>query len=151
MEDSEGYSIDELEKALQNIDVFCKALVKKIVEDEVENNIVVEPMENLLKRREIIEPLEPNPMEKTLIPLPQLDEPLIDVFEDENNVKVLMQCRCKDEAVTIHRKVDGLELCTRECRKLNLPIQQLRIENMVSKCNNNEVFEIDIPKTRTPE
>lgn len=143
--------MDDLEEALRNIDIFCRVLVKKIVEseNEPENNVIIEPIEKLLRRKYIIEEhLEPNPLAKHLIPLPQVEEPLIDIFEDDKYVKVLMQCRCRDQKVTIHTDVDGLEICTEECRKLNLPVKHLQIESIITRCNNNEVFEIDIPKTK---
>lgn len=150
MDDPEGYSLDDLARALENIDVFLKTLVQKMTEDEPENTDSVEPMEKLLRVRDIIvdETLEPNPLEKTLIPLPQLDEPLIDVFEDENHIKVLMQCRCREQNVTIFREADGLKLCTKECQKVRIPLTRLQVEHMISKCNNNEVFEVDIPKVK---
>lgn len=151
MDDYEGYSIDDLARVLENIDVFLKTLVQKMAEDEPESTIAVEPIEKLLRVRDITadETLEPNPLERTLIPLPQLDEPLIDVFEDENHIKVLMQCRCREQNVTIHREADGLELCTKECQKIDIPLTHLQVEHMISKCNNNEVFEIDIPKIKS--
>lgn len=141
----------DLEEALRNIDVFLRTLVKKIVEDEdCSQNIVVEPVENLLRRKYIIEEsLESEPSRRYLIPIPQVEDPLIDVFEDENYIKIFLQCRCKDQEVTIHIDVDGLEICTKECRKLNLSVGHLQVENMIARCNNNTVFEIDIPKAIT--
>ncbi|MGQ9507032.1 MAG: hypothetical protein ACUVTB_04120 [Candidatus Bathycorpusculaceae bacterium] len=152
--------MDDFEEALRNIDVFCKVLVEKIVGDEKESNVIVEPMERLLYRKYIIcEQAESSPV-KHFIPLPQLKEPLIDVFENENYVRILMQCRCKDQKVTVHTSADGLEICKKkchkdsngtevcidECHKLNLPVEHLRIEDMIVKCNNNEAFEVYIPK-----
>lgn len=141
----------DLEEALRNIDVFLRTLVKKIVEDEdCSQNIVVEPVENLLRRKYIIEEsLESEPSKRYLIPIPQVEDPLIDVFEDENYIKIFLQCRCKDQEVTIHIDLDGLEICTKECRKLNLSVGHLQVENMIARCNNNTVFEIDIPKAIT--
>ncbi|MBE0519961.1 hypothetical protein IBX35_02840 [Candidatus Bathyarchaeota archaeon] len=142
--------MENFEEALRNIDIFCRILVKKIVEDEsCSQNIVVEPIENLLRRKYIIEEsLESKPSTRYLIPLTQAEEPLIDVFEDENYVKIFLQCHCKDQKVTIHTDLDGLEICTKECQKLNLPVEHLQIENMIVRCNN-EVLEIGIPKTKT--
>jgi hypothetical protein len=145
--------MDDLEEAFRNIDVFCRVLVKKIIESEKgsESNVVVDPVEKLLRRKYIIEEnLEQNPAVKHLIPLPQLEEPLIDIFEDDNYVKVLMQCRCKDQRVTVQRDLEGLQICVEEqCHRLNVPVKQLQIENIVMKCNNNKAFEVDIPKLRT--
>jgi len=144
--------MDDLGEALKNIDIFCRAVVGKMIEkeNEGENTPTVEPIEDLFKRKYVIEQhLEPNPLAAHLIPLPQMDDPLIDVFEDDNYVKVLMQCHCRSQRVTVRTDADGLEICTDECRKLNLPVKNLLIENMVSKCSNNEVFEIEIPKVKS--
>jgi hypothetical protein len=155
--------MDNFEEALRNIDTFCKVLVNKILEDETESNIFVEPIENLLRRKYVIEEhVESNPSAKHLIPLPQVEESLVDVFEDDEYVKVLVQCHCKEQKVTIHTESDGLEICKKECytdpegtevctdkcQKLDLPVKNLQIENMTAKCNNNQVFELDIPKTK---
>jgi len=155
--------MNDFEEALRNIDVFCKVLVKKMIEDEneAENKIVVEPIENLLQRKYVIEEhLESNPLGRHLIPLPQVEEPLVDIFEDNNYVKVLVQCRCKDQKVTVLTNMDGIEICMKEChtddegievctdrcQKLNLPVKHLQVENMIAKCSNNSVFEVNIPK-----
>jgi len=142
--------MENLEEALRNIDVFCRTLVKKIVEDENSSpKIVVEPIENLLRRKYIIEQhSESNPLAKHLIPLPHAEKPLIDIFEDDKYVKILMKCRCKDQQVAIHTDTDCLEICTEKCGKLNLPTKHLQIENMIVKCNN-EALEINIPKIET--
>ncbi|MGQ9530693.1 MAG: hypothetical protein ACUVQW_06760 [Candidatus Bathycorpusculaceae bacterium] len=117
-------------------------------------------MEKLLYKKYIISEQADSSPVKHFIPLPQLEEPLIDVFEGENYVRILMQCRCKDQKVTVHTDVDGLEICKKkshkdsdgvevcvdECQKLNLPVERLKIENMIIKCNNNEAFEVYIPK-----
>lgn len=143
--------MEDFEEALRNIDIFCRTLVKKMVEDNnCCQNIVVEPIEKLLRRKYIIEEsIESKPLRRCLIPLPHAEEPLIDVFEDENYVKIFLQCRCKDQKVTVYTDVDGLEICTEECQKLNLPVKHLQIENMIVKCNNNAVFELNVPKTKT--
>ena len=145
--------MEDLEEALRNIDVFCRVLVKKIVEDaDYSQGVVVEPVEKLLRRKYIAEEhLESNPSPKHLIPLPHAEKPLIDIFENDDYVKVLMQCRCKDKKVTIYTDVDNMEICTEECQKLNLSVKHLQLENMVVRCNNNEVLEINIPKIITPK
>jgi hypothetical protein len=154
--------VDDFEEALRNIDVFCKILVKKLVDNE-DSNVVVEPIEKLLYRKNIIDKqAEPNPSPEHLIPLPQAEEPLVDIFEDNNSVKVLMQCRCKEQKVTLHTAKDGLEICktechtaadgqeicTDKCQKLDVPVESLQIENMAAKCSKNAVFEVNIPKTK---
>ncbi len=128
---------------------------------ESENDIFVEPMEKLLLRKYVIdEHSEPSPLARSLVPLPLAEEPLIDVFEDDNYVKILMQCRCKDQEVTVHTGTDeikickkecytneeGAEICSDKCQKIDVPIKYLQIEDMTAKCSNNAVLEIDIPK-----
>lgn len=141
--------MDDFEEALRNIDVFCKVLVKKMIESEKESesSLAVEPMEKLLRRKYVI---EENPEVKHFIPLPHIEEPLIDIFEDNAYVKVLMQCRCKDQRVTVQKHDNGLQICLEnECWKLELPVSQLQVENMIMKCNNNEALEVEIPKLKT--
>ena len=159
--------MEDFEEALRNIDIFLRILAKKISEDEdYQQNMKVEPMENLLRKKYIIEEQSWfNPTTKHLIPLPQLEEPLIDIFEDDGYVKIFVQCRCKEQKVTIHAHMDCIEVCRRECHKdeegretcvekcqrLILPTKHLRMENMVTKCTNNAVFKIEIPKLKPME
>jgi hypothetical protein len=156
--------MDDFEEALRNIDVFCKVLVKKIVDNEENSIIVVEPIEKLLYKKCIIgKQSESNPPTKHLISLPHLEKPLIDVVEDDNYLEVLMQCRCRDQKVTFHTDADGLKICKKEChtdaegtetcidecQKLNLPTEHLQTRNATSRCNNNQVLEVKIPKVNT--
>lgn len=143
--------MEDFEEGLRNIDVFLRTLVKKIAEDDncCETN-KVEPIESLLRKKYIIEEhSESKPSAKNTIPLPQTEEPLIDVFEDDKYVTVLMQHRCNNQEVVIHADVDGLEICSKECTKLNLPMKNLQVEKMTVRCNN-EVLEINIPKVKLP-
>lgn len=153
--------MDDLEEALHNIDVFCKVLAKKLVESlkEEENGESskaskenpLEPIEKLLKRKYVFEEkFEEKPTVKHFIPLPHIEEPLIDIFEDENYVRILMQCRCRDQRVTVNKFDDGLQICLENiCWNINLPVEELQVENMIMKCNNNKAFEVDIPKMKT--
>lgn len=145
--------MDDFEEALRNIDVFCRVLVKKIIESEKETEgcAIVEPIEKLLRRKHLIEEkIESHPTVKGFIPLPHVEEPLIDVFEEDNSVKVLMQCRCRSREVKIRKYENSLQICLdNECWKLNLPMDQLQVENIAVKCNNNEALEVIIPKLTT--
>jgi hypothetical protein len=157
--------MDKFEEALTNIDIFCRTLVKKMTEDENEqnNNITIEPMEKLLLEKYVIEETESNLLRKSLIPMPQAEDPLVDVFEEDNYVRVLMQCRCKDQKVIVHPEKNGLEICKREChtnedgvevctdkcKKVDLSTKDLQVQNMIQKCSNNTVFEVNIPKNKT--
>jgi len=142
--------MEDVQEQLRNIDVFCKVLVKKIVENEngLENDIPVEPIENLLRKKYIVEDdSDVSPLTKHLIPLSHVEEPLVDVFEDDEHVRIFMRCSCNGQKITVHTAADGLEICAKECQKLELPVKHLKIENMRLKCNN-EVLQIDIPKMK---
>ncbi|MEM1566161.1 MAG: hypothetical protein QW510_03615 [Candidatus Bathyarchaeia archaeon] len=144
---------DDFEEALRNIDVFCKILAKKLVEslgERSDDKNPLEPMEKLLKRKYVFEEQIESSTVRHFIPLPHLEEPLIDIFEDENYVKILMQCRCRDHRITVDKCDDGLQICIENtCWKLDLPVEELKVENMVMRCNNNEALEVEIPKIKT--
>ena len=99
----------------------------------------------------------------------QYEEPLIDVLDEGNNVKLLVQGRCFDKQFSIHlnKNKDGITICTEKCHKKkglktiecsdvcskNIPlnVKELQLEDMlfvVSKCNNNNALEIMIPKIK---
>jgi len=155
--------MDDLDEALRNIDVFCRVLVSQLAseESEKEDNLPFEPIEALFRKKHIAEEKgKSHSSPKHMIPLPQLEEPLIDVIEDRNCIKVLMQGRYNDNRITVHSGIDGIEICKEECyrdangfevcqdkcQKLLLPTDKLHIENITAKCNNNSVFEVDIPR-----
>jgi hypothetical protein len=154
--------LDDFEEALQNIDVFCRVLVGKIVtDDKVDSGKTVEPVEKLLYRKNVLhEKPESDSSIKHFISLPHLEDPLIDVLEENDHVEILLQERCRDKTLTVHTGIHGIEICRRECntdpqgqevcvdkcQKVELPVGQLRVENMNSRCNNNAVFEVNIPK-----
>jgi hypothetical protein len=60
-----------------------------------------------------------------------------------------MQCRCKDQRITVNKIDDGLQICLEDvCWKLNLPVEELQVESIVMKCNNNRALEVEIPKVK---
>ena len=113
---------------------------------------------------------------KVLVKKPALDspgfeeyeEPLIDVIDEEDCVRLLIQCRCQEEQVSIHvnKNHDGITICKEQCHKeepdavvcgdicsRNIPLnlKDLQLENnlfIVSQCNNNNTLEITIPKIK---
>jgi len=155
------------EEALRNIDGFCKVLVKKIPKNtaELENKTIAKPIENPLIKSTATETLETDSSKRLFIPQSQIEEPLIDVFEEEDFLRILVQCRCREQQVTFYVRADGIRICREEChidsggkivcvdncQKINLRTEQLQLENrlfVVAKCNNNEVLEAVIPKKR---
>lgn len=100
----------------------------------------------------------------------QYEEPLIDVIDEGDNVKLLVLGRCLEQQFSIHvnKNKDGITICREECDKqkgleivecndvcsTNIPLnlKELQLANMlfvVSKCKNNNVLEIIIPKITT--
>jgi hypothetical protein len=94
-----------------------------------------------------------------------IEEPLVDVFDEEDYVRILVQCRCREQQVTFHPCPDGITVCKEECRKekggpevcsdvcrkLSLSMDGLQLDDMlfvVAKCNNNNTLEAMIPKKK---
>jgi hypothetical protein len=97
------------------------------------------------------------------------EEPLIDVVDEGENIKLLVQGRCLDQKFSIHVNEDkgGITVCRESCyrekrlravechdfcsRTIPLNLEELQLRDMlsvVSKCNNNNVLEILIPKIK---
>lgn len=102
----------------------------------------------------------------------QNEDPLIDVIDEEDNIKLLVQGRCMDQQFSIHINEDksGISICRETCHRKkgtetvecsdfcskNIPLnlKELQLEGMlfvVSYCNNNNVLEIVIPKRKQEE
>ena len=94
-----------------------------------------------------------------------VEEPLVDVFDEEDHVRILVQCRCREQQVTFHPYPDGITVCREECqkerggpevcndvcRKLSLRTDGLQLDDMlfvIAKCNNNNTLEAMIPKKK---
>jgi hypothetical protein len=99
----------------------------------------------------------------------QHEEPLIDAIDEGDNIKLLVQGRCMDQQFSIHLNEDkgGISICRESChikndsdtvecndfcsKNIPLNLKELLLEGMlfvVSKCNNNNVLEIMIPKKK---
>jgi hypothetical protein len=139
--------------ALQNIDNFCKVLVKKgIVEgSEAGNKIAAWPAEAHFTMDDKLQP--------------EIEDPLVDVFIEKDYVRILVQCRCREQQVTFQPNPDGITVCREEChkekngsetcrdicRKLTLRTDDLQLDDMefvIAKCNNNNTLEAMIPKLK---
>ena len=96
------------------------------------------------------------------------EEPLIDVIDEEENIRLLVQGRCSEQQYSIHVNEDrsGISICRETChvkkgsekvecndfcsKNIPLNLEELQLEGMlfvVSKCKNN-VLEIVIPKRK---
>lgn len=151
-------------EALQNIDNFCKVLVKKTITDtsETGNRRELEPDKAIFERKYLNGHSETAPM--GIMP-PELEEPLVDVFDEGDRIRILVQCRCREQQVTFHPSKDGIIVCKEEChtnkggaetcrdvcRKLSIRTDDLQLEYMlfvIAKCNNNNTLEATIPKVK---
>jgi len=125
---------NNFEEALLNIDVFCKVLVKKMIEEEP--HLKPEPIENLLRRKCLFE------SEGYL----SGDDILVDIFEDEKQVRILARCSCVNRGVKISSGVGYMEVHVGKGRKIKLPIALSDINNVsIVKCNN-QILEVLIQK-----
>jgi hypothetical protein len=154
-------------EALQSIDNFCKVIVKKTTVDKSEkgNKKENEPSEKpVFEKTRWYKPLEANSAMGSSMQ-PEIEDPLVDVFDEEDHIRILVQCRCREQQVTFHPSIDGITICREEChkekggpetcsdvcRKLSIPTGELQLENMlfvIAKCNNNNTLEAMIPKVR---
>jgi hypothetical protein len=154
-------------EALQSIDNFCRVLVKKTASDEPERSAKGEnaPSADAFSERiRSYVPLEAGSV-AAYGTQTEVEEPLVDVFDEEEYVRILVQCRCREQEVTFHPSADGITVCKEEChrekggpetcrpicRKLSIRTDELQLDNMLSvvaKCNNNNTLEAMIPKIR---
>lgn len=128
---------------LQDIDNFCKVIVRKPSTSSIE-----------------IGPSYENDNINS-----DIEEPLVDVFDEADHIRILVQCKCREQQVTFHPCPDGIAVCREECqkergkpevcndvcRKLSLSMNGLQLKDMVSviaKCNNNNTLEAMIPKLK---
>ncbi len=153
--------------ALQSIDNFCKVVVKKTPAAELQkgNKIDNEQAENaVFEGAYRYKPLMTH-SEMGCSVQPRIEEPLVDVYDEEDNIRILVQCRCREQQVTFHPSTDGIIVCREEChkekgggetcrdvcRKLKIRTDGLQLENMlfvIAKCNNNNTLEALIPKVK---
>jgi hypothetical protein len=99
----------------------------------------------------------------------QFEDPLIDVIDEGDNIRLLVQGRCMDQQFSIHINKDkgGISVCRETCyrkkdaetvecndfcsKNIPLNLKELQLEGMlfvVSTCNNNNTLEIVIPKKK---
>ncbi len=155
-------------EALQTIDNFCKVLVKKTTENNAEkdNKEETEPSaEAVFEKTKWYRPLREASSATSNIVQSEVEEPLVDFFDEEDHIRILVQCRCREQQVTFHPSTDGITICREECqkekggpetcrdvcRKLSIPTGELQLENMefvIAKCNNNNTLEAMIPKMK---
>ena len=155
-------------EALRSIDNFCKVLVKKTTGDESEKGKKKqnEPSgEAVFEKTQWYRPLRDASSAMDNIVLSEVEEPLVDVFDEEDHIRILVQCRCREQQVTFHPSIDGITICREEChkekggpetcsdvcRKLSIRTDELQLENMlfvIAKCNNNNTLEAMIPKVK---
>jgi len=151
-------------EALEDINDFCKVLVKKTIADssKTRNGRELEPDKAVFEREYL------NRHSKTDsggVMQPEFEDLLMDVFDEGDHIRILVQCRCREQQVTFHPDKDGITICKEEChknkggsetcrdvcRKLSIRTDELQLENMlfvIAKCNNNNTLEATIPKVK---
>lgn len=146
--------------ALQSIDNFCKVLVKKTPAGKSEKRSSEAAAFPKTRWENVLEPN--SAMGDDL--QEAIEEPFVDVFDEEDYVRILVQCRCREQEVTFHPNADGITICREECirekggsekcndvcRQLSIPTEMLQLDNMlfiIAKCNNN-TLEAMIPKIK---
>jgi hypothetical protein len=153
-------------EALQSIDNFCKVLVKKTTTGTSETGHVreIDHADEAVFERDLRMPSEASYAVDCKL-LSESEEPLVDVFDEEDYLRILVQCRCREQQVTFHPSADGITVCREEChkekdspetcrdicRKLDLRTDELQLGNMqfvIAKCNNNNTLEAMIPKIK---
>lgn len=103
---------NNVDEALKNIDVFCKVLVDKI-SGESKTYKRPEPIENLLKKKVTVEVCKEHAL---------LEEPLVDFFEDEKQIKILVLTQhLPSNKLTLGSDSGHLEVRIGECLKIKIP------------------------------
>jgi hypothetical protein len=150
---------------LKNIDNFCKVLVKTPDKSETGNNRGFRRSdERVLEDNFLFRPSDGS-SRMSDNSRSEIEEPLVDIFDEDDYVRILVQCRCREQQVTFHPSLDGITVCKEEChrekdgtekcndvcRKLNLRTDELQLGDMLfimAKCNNNNTLEAMIPKKK---
>lgn len=152
-------------EALQTIDNFCKVLVKKATEVNAQKDNKQETGASTKTAFEKTRWYRPLREASSSTVQSEIEEPLVDIFDEEDHIRILVQCRCREQQVTFHPCTDGITVCREECRKerggpetcrdvcrkLSIPTSELQLGNMefvIAKCNNNNTLEAMIPKVK---
>jgi len=125
---------NNIEETLLNIEVFCRVLIKKIF-DEEEPHLKPSLIKNLIRRKYAIEVYEDQLKTR----------PLVDVFEDERYIKILVQYPCRDKEVSFCMNEGYTEIWIGKEKKIKLPIKHLDVNKAVIKYNS-QTLEILIQK-----
>ncbi|MBS7625219.1 hypothetical protein KEJ29_06565 [Candidatus Bathyarchaeota archaeon] len=126
---------NDFEEALSNIDAFCRVLAKKIAENE-EADLEPELIENLLRRKYVVEVYDG---------CLEWDRPLIDVFEDEKQIKILIQCSRNEDEILFNSGDWGTEILIGKWQRIVLPIEHLDTSKVTVRFRN-QLMEITIQK-----
>jgi len=148
---------------LGNLDNFCKVLVKTPDRSGTGRGFAHSD-ERVLADNFLFRPIDNSSLASDNL-RSEIEEPLVDIIEEEDHVRILVQCRCREQQVTFHPSSDGITVCREEChrerdgtercndvcRKLSLRTDELQLGDMlfvVAKCNNNNTLEAMIPKIK---
>ena len=147
-------------EGLGSIDNYVKVLIKKTTNQSG----TIQPKEEAVEKARWCNHSEENQLVNCKEQA-EIEDPLVDVFDEKDHVRILVQCHCREQQVTFHPSSDGIIVCRTECRKekggqetckdvcskLSIRTDELQIANMlfvVAKCNNNNTLEAMIPKLK---
>lgn len=148
-------------EALQGINDFCKVLVKKKLGDNVEE---IKTPDQFLENNHLSELLRGGLNMGYAMPS-ATEDPFVDILDEGDHIRILVQCRCREQQVTFHPSSDGITICREDChkdkdgaekcndvcRKLSIKTDELQLDNMlfvIAKCTNNNTLEAMIPKMK---
>ncbi|MBS7614212.1 hypothetical protein KEJ18_00495 [Candidatus Bathyarchaeota archaeon] len=114
-------------------------------DDEEKCNELVDPIENLLYKKCVLAKSTNKKAQPLFLTL-ESNNPLIDVLENEREVKVLVWHPTKNWEYIVKTGKNELEICADICKKVKFPHMNIRIEGMTSRICSNGVLEITIPK-----
>jgi HSP20 family molecular chaperone IbpA len=84
-------------------------------------------------------------------PMKEISEPLTDIFEDENSIKIYFEvCDSTKDDMQVNITTDKVEIkATNFYKMINLPSVDIDLEKASSNCKNR-VLEVIIPKRKDP-
>lgn len=131
---------NSFDEALLNIEVFCRVLADKI-SGLKRSYVRPEPIEKLLRRKVEVEICGESS---------EGVEPLIDIFENEKEIKILALVKPSSKnRVLVDVNGGFTEIIMGECLKVKLPIKDIDVSK-ISVNNIDWTFEITIEKPLLP-
>lgn len=131
---------NSFEEALSNIEAFCRVLADKI--SGVRKTCTrPEPIANLLRRKVEVEVCE-NDVEGR--------EPLVDIFEDEKQVKILVLVKPPSKSkILLDVHAESAEIIIGGYLRMRLPVKAIDVSKIYVN-SSGQAFEVIIEKAQPP-